>query len=177
MRLTSSIRSNPTCFDLFYNGLREFIKQACGLHARVCKPPGRTGSGSTCIAPAQSVDATLLNQLVRQYFPLENPCALPQSIKSSQGSVQSESALANDFSALETTASRLRFSVASTRLNRRTNQDLSRFEHSVLPEACGFASCSSTLWNETRNASSHHFIQSLPGLNSIDFVKRVFRKS
>ena len=32
------------------------------------------------------------------------------------------------------------------------------------------------LWNETRNAGFHHFIQPLSGLNSIDFVKRVLRK-
>ena len=38
-------------------------------------------------------------------------------------------------------------------------------------------SCSSSLWNETRDASFHHFIQSLSGFNSIDFVKRVFRKT
>jgi hypothetical protein len=38
-------------------------------------------------------------------------------------------------------------------------------------------SCSSTLWNETRNAGFHHFIQPLSGLNSIDFVKRTFWKS
>jgi len=31
------------------------------------------------------------------------------------------------------------------------------------------------LWNETRNAGFHRFIQPLSGLNSIDFVKRVFR--
>src|ERR1700751_2737581 len=34
----------------------------------------------------------------------------------------------------------------------------------------------SNLWNETRNARIHHRIQPLSGLNSIDFVKRVFRK-
>src|SRR6266849_9779541 len=36
-------------------------------------------------------------------------------------------------------------------------------------------SCSSTLWNETRSVGFHHFIQPLSDLNSIDFVKRVFR--
>jgi hypothetical protein len=32
------------------------------------------------------------------------------------------------------------------------------------------------MWNKTRTAGFHHFIQPLSGLNSIDFVKRVFRK-
>src|SRR5579864_9171842 len=35
---------------------------------------------------------------------------------------------------------------------------------------------SSTLWNETRAAGLHYFIESLSSLNSIDFVNRVFRK-
>src|SRR3954471_12522288 len=38
------------------------------------------------------------------------------------------------------------------------------------------ASLSSTLGNETRAAGLHHFIETLPGLNAIDFVERVFRK-
>jgi hypothetical protein len=37
-------------------------------------------------------------------------------------------------------------------------------------------SCSFTLWNESRHASFHHLIQPLSGLNSIDFVERVFGK-
>jgi len=32
------------------------------------------------------------------------------------------------------------------------------------------------LWNEPRDAGLYHFIEPLSGLNSIDFVKRVFRK-
>ena len=35
---------------------------------------------------------------------------------------------------------------------------------------------SSPLWNETRHAGFHHCIQSLSGLNSIDFIERVLRK-
>jgi hypothetical protein len=35
---------------------------------------------------------------------------------------------------------------------------------------------SPSLWNEARNAGFHHFIQPLSGLNSIDLLKRVFRK-
>lgn len=34
----------------------------------------------------------------------------------------------------------------------------------------------SPLWNEPRNAGCHHCIQPLSGLNSVDFVKRIFRK-
>ena len=37
-------------------------------------------------------------------------------------------------------------------------------------------SLSSPLWNETRAAGLHYFIEPLSSLNSIDFVKRVFRK-
>jgi hypothetical protein len=33
------------------------------------------------------------------------------------------------------------------------------------------------LWNESRAAGLHHFIEPLPGLNSIDFVKRIFRRT
>src|SRR4029077_14679835 len=36
---------------------------------------------------------------------------------------------------------------------------------------------SSTLWNEARAAGLHYFVKPLSGLNSIDFIKRVFRKS
>src|ERR1700733_15403696 len=35
---------------------------------------------------------------------------------------------------------------------------------------------SSALWNETRAAGLHYFVKPLPGLNAIDFIKRVFRK-
>jgi hypothetical protein len=31
------------------------------------------------------------------------------------------------------------------------------------------------LWNETRAAGLHYFIEPLSNLNSIDFVKRIFR--
>src|SRR5271167_4840124 len=45
------------------------------------------------------------------------------------------------------------------------------FTHGRRPVSCSF-----TFWNETRNAGFYHFIQPLSGLNSIDFVKRVFGK-
>src|SRR5258708_40215826 len=35
---------------------------------------------------------------------------------------------------------------------------------------------SSTLWNETRAAGFHDFVEPLSGLNSINFIKRLFRK-
>src|SRR3984885_9422322 len=45
-----------------------------------------------------------------------------------------------------------------------------------LPQAKHGRSESSTLWNETRAAGLHYFIEPLSSLNLIDFVKRVFRK-
>src|ERR1700678_173761 len=44
---------------------------------------------------------------------------------------------------------------------------------SVLPGAIS----SSTLRNDPRTTGPHLFIEPLPGLNSIDFVNRVYRKS
>jgi len=37
-------------------------------------------------------------------------------------------------------------------------------------------SCSSPLRDKSRDACFHHFIESLPGLNAIDFVQRIVRK-
>src|SRR6266850_8109987 len=64
--------------------------------------------------PAQPVDATPSNQLIRQYFPLENRSVRLYSIRPSQGGVSFESTLANDFWAVEAPLSGLRASVAST---------------------------------------------------------------
>src|SRR5713226_6072706 len=50
------------------------------------------------LVPAQPVDATPSNQLIRQYFPLENQSIRLYSIRTRQGSVPFESTLANDFS-------------------------------------------------------------------------------
>jgi len=50
--------------------------------------------------PAQLVDATPSNQLIRQYFPLENRSVRLYSIRPSQDGIPFESALANDFQLL-----------------------------------------------------------------------------
>ena len=44
------------------------------------------------------------------------------------------------------------------------------------PLAAISLSRSSPLCDETRDACFHHFIESLPGLNAIDFVQRILRK-
>jgi hypothetical protein len=52
---------------------------------------------SRLVMPAELVDATPSNQLIQQYFPLENRSVRLYSIRLSQGVVPFESALANDF--------------------------------------------------------------------------------
>ena len=47
--------------------------------------------------PAQTVEATPSNQLIRQWFPTENPTVWLDSIRPSQGGVPFESTLATDF--------------------------------------------------------------------------------
>jgi hypothetical protein len=47
--------------------------------------------------PVQRVDATPFNQLIRQYFPLENRSVRLYSIRPSQGGVPFASTLVNDF--------------------------------------------------------------------------------
>ena len=51
--------------------------------------------------PAQPVDATPSNELIRQYFPLENRSVRLYSIRPSQGGVPFESTLANELLAVE----------------------------------------------------------------------------
>jgi hypothetical protein len=50
--------------------------------------------------PAQWVDATPSNQLIRQYFRLENRSVRLYPIRTRQGGVSFESTLANDFKLL-----------------------------------------------------------------------------
>jgi hypothetical protein len=57
--------------------------------------------------PAQPVDATPSNQLIRRYFPIENPSVRLNSIRPGQSGVPFELAV-------ESPARRLRASVAST---------------------------------------------------------------
>ncbi len=49
------------------------------------------------------------------------------------------------------------------------------FLHGLLELKCYFQ-LPLLSWNEARAAGFHHLIQPLPGLNSIDFIKRVLRK-
>jgi hypothetical protein len=74
---------------------------------------GQLGSSARFVVPAQTVDATPFNALIRQCFPRRSELFVCTLSKPSQGSLPTELTLASDL-AFVFNASRVRPGVAST---------------------------------------------------------------